>query len=380
MAKPWPRVRLEQLLQQRKQFILIDDTEVYKRCRVQLHARGIVLRDLVSGAEIKTKNQQVCFAGDFLVAEIDAKVGGFGIVPVELEGALVSSHYFLYKINESLLDKRFLNYFIRTAEFQEQVISQGSTNYAAIRPTDVMIYKIPLPGLVEQQSIVSRVEALAARVEEARGLRREAIEAVDGFVSSFHLSMAGGRYVNLDEVLTLDEQKEPIRVGQSYPQVGVKGFGQGLFAKDALDGTQTTYRTFNRLYDGAVVLSQVKGWEGAVGVCKPEFAGRFVSPEYRTFRCINGRVLPEYLSALLATQWFWRQLKNLTRGVGGRRERIRPEFFLQMKVPMPSIEAQQKACQMFRELTHLKRLQAETASELDALLPSVLDKAFRGEL
>ena len=28
----------------------------------------------------------------------------------------------------------------------------------------------------------------------------------------------------------------------------------------------------------------------------------------------------------------------------------------------------------------LKRLQAETAAELDALLPSVLDKAFRGEL
>jgi type I restriction enzyme S subunit len=28
----------------------------------------------------------------------------------------------------------------------------------------------------------------------------------------------------------------------------------------------------------------------------------------------------------------------------------------------------------------LKRLQAETAAELNALLPSVLDKAFRGEL
>jgi hypothetical protein len=27
-----------------------------------------------------------------------------------------------------------------------------------------------------------------------------------------------------------------------------------------------------------------------------------------------------------------------------------------------------------------KRLQAETAAELDALLPSVLDRAFKGEL
>ena len=32
------------------------------------------------------------------------------------------------------------------------------------------------------------------------------------------------------------------------------------------------------------------------------------------------------------------------------------------------------------ELYPLKRLQAETAAELDALMPSILSKAFRGEL
>jgi type I restriction enzyme, S subunit len=32
------------------------------------------------------------------------------------------------------------------------------------------------------------------------------------------------------------------------------------------------------------------------------------------------------------------------------------------------------------EVATLKRPQAETAAELDALLPSILDKAFKGEL
>ena len=32
------------------------------------------------------------------------------------------------------------------------------------------------------------------------------------------------------------------------------------------------------------------------------------------------------------------------------------------------------------EADALKRLQAETAAELDALLPAILDKAFKGEL
>jgi type I restriction enzyme S subunit len=32
------------------------------------------------------------------------------------------------------------------------------------------------------------------------------------------------------------------------------------------------------------------------------------------------------------------------------------------------------------EVDALKRLQAETAAELDALLPSILDRAFKGKL
>ena len=35
---------------------------------------------------------------------------------------------------------------------------------------------------------------------------------------------------------------------------------------------------------------------------------------------------------------------------------------------------------MVAEVDGLKRLQAETATGLDALLPAVLDRAFRGEL
>lgn len=85
---------------------------------MQLHAQGIVLRDIVSGAKIRTKKQQVCRTGEFLVAEIDAKIGGFGIVPPELGGAIVSSHYFLFVLDEARLDRRFLDFFIRTPYFR----------------------------------------------------------------------------------------------------------------------------------------------------------------------------------------------------------------------------------------------------------------------
>ena len=65
MTTAWPVVSMDKVIALRKEFITIDDLENYKRARVQLHARGIVLRDEVPGALIKTKKQQLCRTATF---------------------------------------------------------------------------------------------------------------------------------------------------------------------------------------------------------------------------------------------------------------------------------------------------------------------------
>jgi type I restriction enzyme S subunit len=150
----WKIVKLGSVLEQRKGFITIDDSKEYKRCRVQVNRKGVVLRDVVKGSAINTKKQQLCKEGDFLVAEIDAKVGGYGFVGNELEGAIVSSHYFLFEVDESKMLKEYLAWLIKTDIIQEQINSKGSTNYAAIRPTNVLNFEIPLPATITEQSEV----------------------------------------------------------------------------------------------------------------------------------------------------------------------------------------------------------------------------------
>jgi len=112
----------------------------------------------------------------------------------------------------------------------------------------------------------------------------------------------------------------------------------------------------------------------------PEFEGYFVSPEYRTFRCNADRCLPEYMAALVPTEFFWSCLKDATRGVGARRERTRPEQFLQIKFSMPSLSDQKRAISMFATINKVQALQREIAPELEAMLPAILDQAFKGEL
>ncbi|HET7117860.1 MAG TPA: restriction endonuclease subunit S [Hanamia sp.] len=155
--------KLGKVITHRKQFITIDNSVEYKRCRVQVSRKGVVLRDVIKGVAINTKKQQVCKEGDFLVAEIDAKVGGYGFVGKELEGAIVSSHYFLFEVDESKMLKDYLAWLIKTNIIQDQISSKGSTNYAAIRPSHVLDFEIPLPSIVDQTIIVSRLNNINAK-------------------------------------------------------------------------------------------------------------------------------------------------------------------------------------------------------------------------
>lgn len=55
-----------------------------------------------------------------------------------------------------------------------------------------------------------------------------------------------------------------------------------------------------------------------------------------------------------------------------------------LSLPFPSLAEQRRVVAeldaLQAEVDALKRLQFETAAELDALLPAILDKAFKGEL
>ena len=177
---------MKAFLKHRKEFFVIDDAEQYKRVTVRLHAGGIVLRDEVYGSQLRTKKQQATKAGDLLVAEIDAKVGGVGIVPPELAGAIVSSHYFLYEIDETICHPKYLEYYIRSGavEKQFQEFVRGSTNYASIRAYHTLELQIPLLSLDEQRRIVARIEELAALIEEAQGLRAKAREEAEALSPS----------------------------------------------------------------------------------------------------------------------------------------------------------------------------------------------------
>jgi type I restriction enzyme S subunit len=375
-------VRLASVLKRVKNDVLIDDETAYVRLTIRMNGKGIVPRDRVQGNQIGTKRQFIARAGQLVLSKIDARNGAFGILPAECDRAIITGNFWAFDVDESQLLTRFLDYLTKTPLFIDFCIraSEGTTNRRYLQEDKFLMQEINLPGLPVQQRIIGVLDEISLQTNEIRRLRQESPAETDALIVSIHHQLAGNRTRKLGEILELSEDAVTVNSMDAYPQVGLRSFGAGLFPKAPISGTATMYRAFNRLHGGALILSQVNGWEGAIAVCTPELDGWFVSPEYRSFRCIPNDARPGYLATLVTTEWFWSRLANVTRGVGARRERTRPEQFLEIELPMPDVEHQVRGEELFAEICLLKKLQNDTKVNLNDLLPSVLSHALASDL
>lgn len=376
----WARVPLGEVVAHRKEFITLDDTEMYKRCRVQLHAKGVVLRDKTKGADIRTKKQQICVGGDFLVAEIDAKMGGFGIVPQELDGAIVSSHYFLFDIDEERLDRKLLDYFCRTEDFCGQVTAQGTTNYAAIRPADVLSYEVPLPPLPEQRAIVARLDALADKTRQVAA-HLDAVEAdADALIRAYLFGEQATSYEKLKMAEMLEQRMPDVAVHQDkqYRFAGVYSFGRGVFPSAVKNGSGFSYERLSTVRAGDFIYPKLMAWEGALGIVPPECDGMVVSPEFPVFTVNRDVVLPGVLDIYFRTPSIWVELSALSGGTNLRRRRLQPSSFLGHEMPVPPMEIQRKVVELSERIAALKARHTAIRESNAALLPAMLERVFAG--
>ena len=85
--------------------------------------------------------------------------------------------------------------------------------------------EIPLPPLDEQRRIVARIEDLAGKIEEARGLRRQAVEEAEALVASAAKQVLAKVREPISEVRCwLDPTREGIQTGPFGAQLGTQDF------------------------------------------------------------------------------------------------------------------------------------------------------------
>jgi type I restriction enzyme S subunit len=384
MNNVFPKVPLGEILTKSEEWIDIKPDEQYRQITVKLWGKGVVLRDEVSGTEIAATRRIVVKSKQFILSRIDARNGAFGLIPDSLDRAVVSSDFPVFTLNCSRILPEFLDWMSKTYDFVDlcKAASEGTTNRVRLKEERFLATEIPLPSLEEQHRIVARIEELATRIEEARGLKQEVREDCDVLCRSIlsDTSDEAPVLMPMRELVKLRELDITVSPEEVYWFAGVYSFGKGLFRGQRKRGMEFSYNRLTRLKAGNFVYPKLMAWEGAFALVPSECDGLVVSPEFPVFEIDQQRLLPETLEVYFHIPSVWLAVSGASTGTNVRRRRLNPADFLAFEIPLPPMKTQKRLREVKSKSDQINQLQAKTSAELDALLPSILDKAFKGEL
>ncbi|MCB9935908.1 MAG: restriction endonuclease subunit S [Planctomycetes bacterium] len=294
---------------------------------------------------------------------------------------------------EEKLSRRFLGYYLRTPEFRQQVEAQGSTNYAAIRPGHVLEYEVPLPPLDEQQRIVAYLDALSAKITQARTLRQQATEEATACLPAvLHRTFVSddtpwpwATVEDAAEIIDPNPSHRMPRYAESgIPFISTVDFegAEGIRRRTAKYVADSTYREQLdrcKFAPGDILYSRI----GTIGAAR-ELTD--VWPFALSHVLVVVKPKADVVSRFLL--WYLRSDSIVTQAADASRSVGVPDLGIKriraFRMPFPTLADQRRIVDeldaLQAKIEALKLAQAETAAELDALQSAALDRAFKGEL
>ena len=392
MKSRWKSAKIGELLSLSRETVEISPLETYKQVTVRLHHKGVVLRGEVSGQTVKS-NQYLARQGQFIISRIDARNGAMGIVPKELDGAIVTNDFLTYDIDASRLHPKYLDYLTSTDAFVSECrqASEGTTNRVRLEPEIFAEIEIPLPPLDEQQRIAAILDRLMERIDEARRQREAAMEAIKVFKKTSAQEYLNKKDYPHKSIATLCDiisggtpsKSNPDYWDGSIPWVRPKNMkNKEILDSDAHITENALKETNIKLLEPDTVLIVVRGMIMVHTVPSAVLKNRAVINQDMKGLVVNDSLLPEYLCACL---WIYNdKLLSLVEKSGHGTRRLPTESLLNFTIPVPTLFEQRQLLANLSALNgkikEIQHLQITSKNDLEDLIPSLLQKAFAGEL
>jgi type I restriction enzyme S subunit len=175
----WKKVTISDILTRVKRPIELKDNNEYRLVTIKLYHKGVKLRCVKKGQDIKSKMYEVK-GGDFILSGIDARNGAFGIVGKELEGAIVTNDFWYFKLNEKLIDKYYFLELTSTKWFDEicRLGSDGTTQRIRLQKNKFFNQEVFLPPIALQQKLYKKYSSIKQKnslINEQNNIQKESL-------------------------------------------------------------------------------------------------------------------------------------------------------------------------------------------------------------
>lgn len=380
--------RLGDVLELVRDPVDVDLTETYRKIGVRSFGKGIFHYDPTPGSELGKLRFYEVRADELVLSNIKAWEGAIAVSGDEDAGLVASNRFLTYRPRPpARVDVRYMRYLLLSEAGITHIQSASPGSADRNRTLGMKAFesiKLPLPDLERQMRIADQIEGVELKVmsvtedlEAAKELYSKMVSALihRADLNDEEKKARGWTYMPVGDFISLDVDEVYVDDDASYPMAGVYSFGKGLFKREDLAGDSTSYSKLHRLSEGQIVMSRLKGWEGALALVSTDFDGRHLSPEFPTFRVNQELADPRFVASMFATETFWSRLGRESTGLGARRERVHAKDLLELGAFLPPLSYQ---LSVNSELTHLREIANEErrGELLQAAIPSLLNATF----
>jgi len=399
----WTRATFGDALDVVERRVSLSPGRTYRLVNAKRNRGGVVLRGELLGNEILTKTQFEAKADDFLISRRQIIHGACGIVPLELDGAVVSNEYSTLRVRDSLaLD--FLRHFCHTPYFQRTCFhsSHGvDVEKMIFKINEWLVREVDLPPLPEQRKIAAILSSVDEAIESAQAVIEQLRVVKKAMMAELLTRGIPGRHTKfkMTEIGEVPEAWEVTNLGAiciEAPRYGAN-VSKGPFQPGGIRYVRIT----DILPDGSLESDEVVGIEREAGLPYLLQTGDIVfarsgatvgkSYVYSSadgpcahagylvrFRPDPSRLSVNFLGQLAQTERYWRWIRDSQRAQA--QPNINASEYSQMLIPLPPVSEQQETVEGLSHMDTRLRSEKSHAVALYALKSALMSVLLTGEV
>ena len=166
----WHKVKVGDFLIRVKNLITIEKDKEYSLVTIKLYHKGVRLRKKELGANISADKMSRVKAGQFILSGIDARNGAFGIVPPELDGAVVTNDFWHFELDKSIISKEYFLWLTSTPYFDDicNKASDGTTNRIRLQSDRFYAQELFIPEIENQHAVVEELKKQSNKISSLK--------------------------------------------------------------------------------------------------------------------------------------------------------------------------------------------------------------------